>query len=133
MLQSDARPFLALQHHEHLDALIASSSQAPVVMFKHSPTCGTSAHAYDELASYLADADAVEIYLIDVIDSRPMSQAVAARFGIRHESPQVLVVVDGQVRWSASHYGVTAERLRRALVQAGSPKATEAALPPVTA
>jgi bacillithiol system protein YtxJ len=70
--------------------------------------------AFDELTDLL-EGDARDIYLLDVLASRPLSQAVAARLGVRHESPQVLVLKDRAVRWHGSHYRVTAEAVRKAL------------------
>jgi bacillithiol system protein YtxJ len=55
------------------------------------------------------------VHLIDVLRHRPLSQSVATRFQVRHESPQVLLVVNGQAKWSASHFGVTTDRITRAL------------------
>lgn len=100
---------------EELDAALARTAR-PIVIFKHSPTCGTSAQAHEEIEELAArqglDAD---VYVVSVVESRPVSNAIAARFGIRHESPQVLVVRDGHVRWHASHFKVTAARIVDAL------------------
>jgi bacillithiol system protein YtxJ len=49
--------------------------------------------------------------LVDVIRQRPLSREIAARLGIPHESPQVIVIRGGTVRWHASHYEVTADAL----------------------
>jgi len=94
---------------EDLDAAIARSASHPIVIFKHSGTCGTSAMAYEEIEAVLASACGGDIYLVDVRADRVVSQTIAARFNVRHESPQVLVIQDGIVRWQASHYRVTAE------------------------
>lgn len=108
------RTFTPLATADAFEALLADSSAQPVVIFKHSPTCGTSAMAYDELSDLL-EGDGAEIHLLNVLTSRPLSQAVAARLGVRHESPQVLILKDGMVRWHGSHYRVTADAVRAAL------------------
>ena len=108
------RTFTPLTTPDQFDALLGASSGQPVVIFKHSPSCGTSAMAYDELTDLL-EGDGGEVYLLNVLSSRALSQAVAARLGVRHESPQVLVLKDGLVRWSGSHYRVTADAVRKAL------------------
>ena len=114
-LTSSRSVFATLQTLEQFEALLQASHEHPVVVFKHSPACGTSAEAFDELTAFLQDEDARSVHLINVLSSRPLSQAVAARLAVRHESPQVLVLVDGKVRWSASHWRVTGDELRRAL------------------
>jgi bacillithiol system protein YtxJ len=107
--------FAPLEALEQLESLIEGARVRPVIIFKHSPTCGTSAQAFDELESFLHEDARVAVHLVDVLRHRQLSQAIAARFGVRHESPQVLLVLDGQVRWHASHWRVTAEAIRRAL------------------
>ncbi len=110
------RTFTPIDTQAGLDALFEQSLHGPVVIFKHSPTCGTSAQAYDELEEYLREAEAVDVHLLDVLRSRSLSQALAARVQVRHESPQLLVVRNGSVAWHGSHWKVTADAVR-AVVQ----------------
>lgn len=63
----------------------------------------------------LAAEDGLTLELVDVLSQRPLSQAIEAKFGVRHESPQVLIIEDGQVVWHASHRGVAPDRVRAAL------------------
>lgn len=109
------RTFLSIDTPADLDALFERSQAGPVVIFKHSPTCGTSAQAYDELEAYLHEAEALDVHLLDVLRSRALSQALAARVQVRHESPQLLVLQGGSVRWHGSHWKVTADAVRAAV------------------
>ena len=86
-----------------LDALIEKSNEQAVVLFKHSTTCPISAGVYQEISK--ADAD---INLIVVQQARNVSNAIAERTGIRHESPQAIVLKGEKVIYHASHYDVTA-------------------------
>ena len=88
---------------DELDALIEQSGEKPIVLFKHSTTCPISHGVYKEVSN--ADAD---INLIVVQNSRNVSTAVAEKTGIRHESPQALILKNGKVVYHASHYDVTA-------------------------
>ena len=111
--------FAPLVSPEQLDALLEASSQRPIAIFKHSGACGTSAQAYDELEAFLQDGGSdADVYVVDVLANRQLSQAITARFSVRHESPQVLVVRNGEVRWHGSHFRVTAENVRKALLAA---------------
>ena len=95
-----------------LDQAVAHSFVEPVVIFKHSTTCGTSAFAHEEILDVMAAGDGpVKVFIVHVRSHRDVSNAVATRFKIRHESPQVLLVRDGQVVWSASHFRVTAKAI----------------------
>lgn len=93
-----------------LDRLVARSEQQPVVLFKHDTTCPISAAAYREM-SQLAD----DVALVDVGQHEDVAQEIEARTGIKHESPQVLVLDHGQAIWSASHYDITDESVSEAL------------------
>jgi bacillithiol system protein YtxJ len=95
---------------EELEHLLARSEQEPVVLFKHDTKCSISAMAYREVA-YLQD----DVALIDVGRHNDLAQEVAARTGIRHESPQVIVLDGGKGVWSASHYEITQETVAQAL------------------
>jgi bacillithiol system protein YtxJ len=83
----------------------------PVVIFKHSATCGASAYAFDALTALLAERLPGPVYIVRVQVDRRVSNSLADRLGVRHESPQVLLLVRGEVRWTASHYRVTAENV----------------------
>lgn len=111
------QPFTALVREDELDALVVRSSTRPVLIFKHSPTCGTSYFALDELSAWGQEQDAADVHLVDVIAHRVVSNEIARRFGVRHQSPQVLLVRDGRVLWHASHYSVTAASVASALAR----------------
>jgi len=99
-----------------LDAAIAESRERPVLIFKHSRTCGISCEAFDELHAHLADAAAEASYnLITVQSHRGLSDEAARRLGVRHETPQVILLRDGVPVWNASHFRITAQELTRVL------------------
>ena len=99
-----------------LEAAIAESVERPVLLFKHSRTCGISCEALDELHTHLAHGDAAASYNVITVQShRRISDRVSERLGIRHETPQAIVVKDGKAVWSASHFRITAEALRKVL------------------
>ena len=105
---------------QELDAALAHSAQRPIVIFKHSSTCGTSAMAYEEIEAWIdtllgGTSVPIDVYVVHVQTSRAVSNAIATRLGVRHESPQVLLVHEGAVRWSASHFRVTAEAIAAAV------------------
>jgi bacillithiol system protein YtxJ len=95
-----------------LDELLARSQTAPVVLFKHSSTCSISADVYREVAQYKG-----EVFLVVVQTARPLSNEIAARTGIRHESPQAIVLRHGRAVWRESHYDITADGLSRAVAE----------------
>ncbi len=109
-------PLTPLTTIDELDAALAASSTRPIVIFKHSATCGTSALAAEEIDDLLAHgALPADIYLVRIQGARAVSNEIERRLRVRHESPQVLLIRDGQVMWSATHYRVTAAAILAAL------------------
>ena len=102
--------FITLNTIEKLDQLFEKSHETPVVLFKHSVTCPISTNVYYEISDIEA-----EINLVVVQSARQISNEIASRTNIRHESPQAIVLKDGKPVYSASHYDVTAEDLEKHL------------------
>src|SRR5215216_2468302 len=101
---------------DELEAAIAESSERPVLLFKHSRTCGVSCEALDELQAHVDDAEPAAAYkLITVQSHRRVSDAAAARLGIRHETPQAILLRDGRPVWNASHFRITKQQLDTAI------------------
>ncbi|HUG40199.1 MAG TPA: bacillithiol system redox-active protein YtxJ [Longimicrobiales bacterium] len=97
------------------DDLEAALNEPLAVLYKHSPLCGLSAVAAREVRSFLEGSPGTPVYLVDVIRERRLARGLGERLGIRHESPQAIVLRDGVAIWSASHRGVTALALRSAM------------------
>ena len=108
--------FQTLSTPDQLDRALDESARRPLVIFKHSPTCGISAQAFESISEWMThetrDAD---FFIVPVQASRGVSTLLAQRFGIRHESPQVMVIDRGEVSWHGSHYRATADSIATAL------------------
>ena len=105
-----------LEELGELDRLLAASDTRPLLLFKHSYTCGISAEALDELVAHLSErAGNVQYAMVTVQTHRDVSNAVTKKLGVRHETPQALLVQDGRVVWSASHFRVTADAVENAI------------------
>ena len=104
-----ANNFLKLADKDALSKLLMDSNLHPVIVFKHSNSCGISARAYREMEQL----DGVNI--LDVQQSRELSRELATITGVEHESPQVIVLKDGKAVWNASHYDVKAGAVAAAL------------------
>ena len=100
---------------DDLDIVLAASRIRPVLLFKHSETCGLSLQVHEEVVALVADTSFdVPVYLVSVQRSRPVSTAIAERLGVGHQSPQMLLVHDGAVAWHTSHLAITADTVRAA-------------------
>lgn len=103
-----------LRSTAELDRLLRGSR--PVFILKHSTACPISAGAYRAFQRFAAaHPGAAEYYLVKVIEQRPLSNEIARRLRVRHESPQALLIQRGAVRWHASHGDITERSLAAAL------------------
>lgn len=113
---------------EDLDSALASIH--PILIFKHSATCGISAQAHEEIAALLADPTwPTDVYVVSVQQSRVVSNEIVNRLSLRHASPQIILVWDGIVRWQASHFRVTGPAIRAALQRGAAPTPESAPTP----
>lgn len=100
---------------EMLEAAIVESRERPVLLFKHSRNCGISCEALDELHAHVESCGRNAAYKVITVQShRGISDTVAARLGVRHETPQAILLRDGRPVWNASHFRITAAELQRA-------------------
>ncbi|MDT4969104.1 MAG: hypothetical protein QOJ64_3841 [Acidobacteriota bacterium] len=106
--------FTQITDADDLDQLLARSHDAAVILFKHSSTCPISSAAYEEMSEVKAD-----VSLVVVQRARNISNEIASRTGIPHQSPQVVVVRNGRPVWNASHYDITATAVEDAVRQTG--------------
>jgi bacillithiol system protein YtxJ len=106
-----------LRQDRDLEQLLDRSNTDPVIIFKHSTQCSISTQVYEEFADFAAEARNLLCGAVLVIENRELSNAIAARFGVRHESPQALLIKNGCVVWHASHWSISSDSLHNALVK----------------
>ena len=94
---------------EQWEQALKGTSSKPLLVFKHSTTCPISAGAHEELLHYIQDDTGlpVDYSLVRVIEERPISNAIAEQLGVKHASPQAILVQDGQAVWDTSHWHIT--------------------------
>lgn len=104
------------------DAASLLQGETPRLVFKHSPTCGISNTAYAEVSVFADEHPDIPVLLVDVIEQRALSRQIAVELGLRHASPQVILVAGGRPLWSASHGRVTGQAIERALALPDDPE-----------
>lgn len=98
-------------------ALEAALASDRYLLFKHSRSCPISARAFHEYRAWAEANPGQATGWIDVIAGRALSQTVAARTGVRHESPQAILLEGGRATWNASHGAITRASLGEAVAQ----------------
>jgi bacillithiol system protein YtxJ len=90
---------------EQLELIKNNSFNNPIVIFKHSTRCSVSSMALSRLERNwnTTKTGNLEMYFLDLISYRSVSNAIAEKFSVRHESPQLLLIKNGEVIYHASH------------------------------
>ncbi|HEV7889837.1 MAG TPA: bacillithiol system redox-active protein YtxJ [Pyrinomonadaceae bacterium] len=105
-----ANNFSPVSDASSLEQLFERSNAEPVLLFKHSNSCPISARAYRQMQEVKTP-----VAIIVVQDGRDLSREVATRTGVRHETPQALVLRNGRAVWAASHFDISADDVERAV------------------
>ena len=116
-----SKTVIPVRDETELEAAFAESTARPVILFKHSPTCPVSGAAWAEFLAFARaarEAPAPALRVIDVLAGRAVARRVAEITGVKHESPQALVLRDRKVVRFASHGALVAEWFEDALAGA---------------
>jgi len=106
-----------LEENNQLDAIIVESSEYPVLIFKHSTRCSISSMAKNRVErAWNFEEEQLKVYYLDLIAYRDISNQIAETFEVEHESPQILLIKDGQCIYNASHNGISVDNLEAELV-----------------
>ena len=109
--------FVKITDTKSFEELANRSNEQAVVVFKHSLTCPISAAAYAQMTKFEG-----EVALIEVQRARELSTEIENRLGVAHESPQVIVLLKGEVVWNASHFEITAVAVAEAVSRGNGSK-----------
>jgi bacillithiol system protein YtxJ len=94
---------------KQLDDVVAESADQAVILFKHSTRCPVSRMALKNFENgYSIDPEVAKPYFLDLIAHRDVSNEIAARFNVVHQSPQVLIIKDGKAVYDESHDSIDA-------------------------
>ncbi|MDN5203550.1 bacillithiol system redox-active protein YtxJ [Fulvivirgaceae bacterium BMA10] len=106
-----------IENVETVEDIIKESRDRAVLIFKHSTRCPISSMALDRLIRSWDHQDMghVGIYYLDLIANRQISNSIANVFGVPHESPQVLLIKDGECFYDNSHMGINYGDLKERL------------------
>jgi bacillithiol system protein YtxJ len=97
--------WIPLQKDAQLQEIREKSSGRPQLIFKHSTRCSTSALIKSRLERG-QQPDLIDFYYLDLLSYRPLSDNITKSFIVEHESPQVLLILDGQCVYDESHIGI---------------------------
>lgn len=106
--------WIPLDKEEQLAQIREKSATVPQVIFKHSSRCGTSSMVLDRLERSKTP-ETIDFYFLDLIRHRDISNKISEEFNVFHESPQVLLIKNGECVYDESHMGIRMDELEEAI------------------
>jgi len=101
---------------EQLENIKKESFEKPVLIFKHSTSCSISHMMLDRFQTeYNIDETSLNIYYLDLIANRAVSNKIAETFSVIHQSPQILVIKDGVSVFDTSHMMIAVDKVKEVL------------------
>ena len=105
-------PWIQLTELKTLEEIAETSKKQTVAILKHSTSCGISRMVLRQFEqSYDLKDEQIKLYFLDLLAYRDISNKIASRFNVPHQSPQLLVIKDGKVVYEASHSSIQSEKL----------------------
>lgn len=104
--------WIPLQDLGQLNEIMTLSNERPVVIFKHSTRCSVSRMALKQFENEFDLSDTLDAYFLDLLEHRDISNEIASRFGVHHQSPQLLLIKEGKSVYDVSHSDIDAEELK---------------------
>lgn len=101
---------------ENIDDIIRMSAIRPQIIFKHSTRCSISSVAKRRIEQAGA-IESVDFHYLDLFSYRDLSNRVGEIFKVHHESPQVLLISNGECIYDESHMGIDMEEIREQVSQ----------------
>ncbi|WAA11740.1 bacillithiol system redox-active protein YtxJ [Fervidibacillus halotolerans] len=102
-----------LEQPRDFDSILQNNQS--FLLFKHSLTCPISNNAFLEFQQFTESNPEFSAYYLAVQESRPLSNYIADYFSIKHETPQIFYIHNGEVKWHASHWNIRKEEIDRVL------------------
>ena len=105
-----------LEAHDQIEQIRQLSFEKPCLIYKHSHRCNICSIALYRLEDdWTFQPEEMETFFLDVIEYRPVSMEVANVFEVHHESPQVLLILNGECVYDASHLDISFQELNEQL------------------
>jgi bacillithiol system protein YtxJ len=111
---NETAKFFTLDKMEQFDEIDEISQTKPVVLFKHSTRCSISRMALKQFdAEFNYPEEKIDWYLLDLLNHRDLSNEIASRYNVVHQSPQIVVIRNGKAVFNESHDSISAEDLKQ--------------------
>lgn len=113
--KKEALPWIQLSSVEQLSDVLHNVKDKPVLLFKHSTRCSISSMALNGFERNWSGDVECELYYLDLLKHRDISQKIAELTGVVHQSPQAIVIKGKEIVYEATHSGIDASRIESIL------------------
>ena len=111
-------PWTHLTSVEQLHEILNKAEENPILFFKHSTRCATSAMVLRSFeSSWESENNLCELYFLDLLRHRDVSNEIASATGVIHQSPQVIVLRGNSVVYENAHSGIDAKNIESLLIK----------------
>ena len=105
-----------LDEESQVEEVLKASYERAQLVYKHSHRCSICFIAKQNIEEKSdAISEQADMYFVNVVKSRPVSNSLTEKLGVRHESPQALLIRNGDVIWYASHHSIKGKAIIDAL------------------
>lgn len=107
--------WISLKKEDTLDEIKQISHEKPVVIFKHSTRCSISSAALSRLErTWKGDGiKPADIYYLDLLSYRNLSNMIEELFQVEHQSPQLLLIENGKCTYHTSHLSISFDEVKK--------------------
>ncbi len=102
-----------LKDISQLNEIAVSSTTKPILIFKHSRTCIISRMALKNFEREFDLQEEITPYFLDLLNHRDVSNAIASKFEVVHQSPQILLIKNGKSIYNDSHESISVESVKK--------------------
>lgn len=103
--------WIPLESMAQLDEILTNSNTKKQAIFKHSTRCGISSMVIKQFENQTDENNNLDLYYLDLLRFRDISNAIAVKFNVQHQSPQLIVIKDESVLAHDSHHGILSLKL----------------------
>jgi len=105
-------PWIFLTSENQLEEITKKSFEKTQVIFKHSTRCSISSISMNKFVrNYTVPVEDADLYYLDLLNYRSVSDEIGYKFQVMHQSPQVLVIKNGEAIYDASHYAIQTDKI----------------------
>ena len=108
--------WISFTNLSQISEISESSHKKPVIIFKHSTRCSVSRLALKQFErEFDIDASQIDCYFLDLLNFKEISNQIGEHFAVQHQSPQLILVQNGQATYNVSHSEIDASDLKKFL------------------